>query len=176
MGRDLQILSPANFHLYQEWRARAVEDFSTWRYLGVDGWSESLESAPKDDWGCLILISDRTLIRFGFDRGVTSNVMISGYTVGTNKERATGIAMIQSLAYLRRYSYFARVGSKVVETNEASMKLTRHLLGEPWGIQPDTAWDPGLNRIVGLAHFSAPLSPLLERYSHIDPLRRRKAA
>ena len=106
----------------------------------------------KTDWEGINITDERLsyLGRIIFDRNrgeIEMNVSLF-----CKNSLAAGKA-IQAIKYLiNRYRPKA-INSAVHATNIKSLKLHKHIYGEPWGIEPKIAWDSKEGRFVDLYYF-----------------------
>lgn len=112
----------------------------------------------KDDWNGINITDERLsyLGKITFDRSkgeVEMNICLYCKTA-----LAAGRA-IQAIKYLiGRYKPRA-INSCVHSTNIKSLKIHKHIYGEPWGIEPEIAWDSKEGRFVDLYYFRKILNP-----------------
>lgn len=88
---------------------------------------------------------------FHIRRGFRNDVDISGFVLGGDKLLAGRLILFMK-SQLKLVSPHS-VNSTVLVTNESSMSVTRKLLGEPWGIEPNAGYDGVLGKWVDIAHF-----------------------
>ena len=106
----------------------------------------------KTDWEGINITDERLsyLGKIAFDRNrgeVEMNIMLFC------KSSISAGRAIQAIKYLiNRYRPKA-VNSVVHATNTKSLKLHKRIYGEPWGIEPEIAWDSKEGRFVDLYYF-----------------------
>lgn len=157
--RSLEIIDGQNFQKYQQWHTKAMADPLVRRFISI-GWTAA-PKAPENDWERLILCSDTACVTLSFSRGDESEISIGIWALECSRI-AAGRALVALAEILPRYAYFRRVVSRVMETNHKAMQLNRQLLGNPWGIDPECAWDEHLCRHVAVAHFSRPMQYVMK--------------
>ncbi|MCU0789674.1 MAG: hypothetical protein MUE79_01280 [Nitratireductor sp.] len=90
------------------------------------------------------------LVSLRFDR-VMMEASIAMYNTGSIAEGAGALDEAYRVGY--NSGPWRALRSACSVNNQRSMKLNRHVFGEPWGISRKSAWDAGLGEWADEAHF-----------------------
>jgi hypothetical protein len=137
--------------------ADAYLDESIYPYLTISKYVNEWKEL-KSDWEGINITDERLsyLGKISFDRGkgeIEMNICLYCRT-----PFVAGRA-IHAIKYLiNRYKPRA-INSVVHSTNVKSLKIHKHIYGEPWGIEPGSAWDSKEGRFVDLYYFRKILKP-----------------
>jgi hypothetical protein len=161
LPKGFELISRHNFDRYTDWMATAISDPTVRPYLSNSGWIDQMKEAPTDDWSKVCLVSEKSLLIATFDRSASATIGIGLWTLGEEKEFASGRALMAIRWLLCRYAFMVRVASSCMVTNKKSLSLHERLYGDPWGIEPAAAWDECEGRFVSVAHFANERQELL---------------
>lgn len=130
--------------------AWAKDDPEIFPYLSVSKYIHR-RVVSEDEWKDLFFISDcgKCYLHIGFDRVTDTEFSISLYS---KSPILAGRAVIKVKEMIQRYKPRA-IHSVVHGSNTKSLKLHRKIFGEPWGIEPSTAWNMGAGAYDDLHHF-----------------------
>lgn len=107
-------------------------------YLSMNRWIRRRE-AKTDDWQGLCITDDRNsyLLNIDFDR---SSGMRFTLCLFAKSAIAAGRAILVIKEMVKRYKPYA-IDSMVAKSNTKSFEITKRILGEPWGLEPNGCWN-----------------------------------
>jgi hypothetical protein len=128
----------------------AITDDNIYPYISTDKHMGHMEPF-EGDWNGLLLTNDTNtlLCKISFRRADELGMSVS---IWATSAFSAGKAVILVKEIIRRYQP-RYVESVVHASNEKSIKLNTKLLGEPWGSEPDGAWNFKLSKYEDLVYF-----------------------
>lgn len=158
MTRDIvERIGSTEQHRLDEWFDQAMKDPTVMPYLGTSGNRPRLE-VPDDDYTGVVLMNKASTgvmkLYFNHDtRTSTFGLWVLTPEEGGRSRRETALELVRtSMVVLEHHPTLHWIASKVKVSNEHGMNFSRMLMGEPWGLEDQAAYDRGW---VDLAHFRA---------------------
>lgn len=130
--------------------SKAILDDNIYPYLSTTKYMGTFE-IPDDDWNGLLITNTNNsfLLKIRINRSDEVGMTVSLYATSSfSAGRALNIINEIIKRYKPRY-----VDSVVHSSNTKSIKLNTKLLGEPWGKEPNGAWNSKFGKYEDLVYF-----------------------
>jgi hypothetical protein len=138
-----------NQAVLDRWFEKAANDSEIRRWLSPKAMMIPPRVGESTQEAMHFLVGE-ALVTLRFDR-VVMEASIAMYNTGSAADGAAALDEAYRVGY--NSGPWRALRSACSVNNKRSMKLNRHVFGEPWGISRKSAWDAGLGEWADEAHF-----------------------
>lgn len=137
------------------WYVKALADSAVAPYLSFATYWE-IPQVEDTSWASMCFLGDVTYLSISpnRDRGYAA---VSMWTLDPKNNRTSSAMALRFAMKAVKHENLNRVCTGVHSTNAASLRLNKRLFGEPWGVEPNSAWDREKMKWVDTVHFSRSL-------------------
>lgn len=131
----MKLATQSEIDAFMEW---AINDPESYPFLSHSRWIKP-RKVPESDWYGLTITDERVsyLLHIDFNRNISLSATICLYS---KTNIAAGRAILVLKEVIQRYKPFA-IDSTVAKSNIKSLKITKKILGDPWGLEPNAVWN-----------------------------------
>lgn len=137
------VLNATRQDLYNEWWNKAIVDETVWPYLSMGRWHDPAK-LDSGDWDHVWVMdpSHTVVMRYSVVRkNGMDDASIAVWGLGGPGRSLKVGRLLTLLPHLARRYGATYLDCMVAASNTASIKIVEKVFGQPWGTEPDGAWN-----------------------------------